>query len=198
MKSTSVENEIWNFGKPTFRCRHCNALVWYEERLGPNKQSKNPSFDICCKNGKISLLAYQKPPSYLEKLLNGDYKESKIFRENIRSYNLMFSFISTGGIVDKEINKGHGPYVFRMHGQNYHHIGSLTPKEGNKPQWAQLYIYDTEHEVGNRIGIVKCDREKSPIDPKNVMGLQKMLDENKYSGQNIQNGAGQIQRRRLS
>jgi hypothetical protein len=43
----------------------------------------------------------------------------------------MFTFISTGGVVDKEINKGNGPYVFRMHGQNYHHIGTLLPEEGN-------------------------------------------------------------------
>jgi hypothetical protein len=56
--------------------------------------------------------------------------------------------------MDKEINKGHGPYVFCMHGQNYHHIGSLIPEEGNKPRWAQLYIYDTEHEVENRISVV--------------------------------------------
>jgi hypothetical protein len=28
-----------------------------------------------------------------------------------------------------------------MHDQNYHHIGTLLPKEGRKPRWAQLYIY---------------------------------------------------------
>jgi hypothetical protein len=138
INSTNVDNEIWDFGKPTCRCQHCNALLWYEERLGPNKQTKKPSFGICCKNGKISLPAYKTPPEYLQRLLNRDDKQSKNFRENIRSYNSMFSFTSTGGVVDKEINKGHGPYVFRMHGQNYHHIGSLLPEEGNKPRWAGL------------------------------------------------------------
>jgi hypothetical protein len=34
-----------------------------------------------------------------------------------------------------------------MHGQNYHHIGTLLPQEGNQPRWAQLYIYDTEHDI---------------------------------------------------
>jgi hypothetical protein len=138
INSTNVDNEIWDFGKPTCRCQHCNALLWHEERLGPNKQTKKPSFGICCKNGKISLPAYKTPPEYLQRLLNRDDKQSKNFRENIRSYNSMFSFTSTGGVVDKEINKGHGPYVFRMHGQNYHHIGSLLPEEGNKPRWAGL------------------------------------------------------------
>jgi hypothetical protein len=30
-QSTVVEDEIWNFGKPTFRCQHGNTLLWYEE-----------------------------------------------------------------------------------------------------------------------------------------------------------------------
>jgi hypothetical protein len=89
----------------------------------------------------------------------------------------MFAFTSTGGVVDKEINKGHEPYIFRMHGQNYHHIGTLLPEEGNKPCWDQLYIYDTEHEIENRIEASKNDGEDSSIDPIIVTGLQKMLDE---------------------
>jgi hypothetical protein len=48
LHSAVVDSEIWNFGRPTFKCRHCNALLWYEERLGPNKRTKNPSFRICC------------------------------------------------------------------------------------------------------------------------------------------------------
>jgi hypothetical protein len=89
----------------------------------------------------------------------------------------MFAFTSTSGVVDKEINKGYGPYVFHMHGQNYHHIGTLLPEEGNKPRWAQLYIYDTEHEIENRIETSKNGGEDSSIDPIIVAGLQKMLDE---------------------
>jgi hypothetical protein len=89
----------------------------------------------------------------------------------------MFAFTSTGGVVDKEINKGHRPYVFRIHSQNYHNIGTLLPEEGNKPHWAQLYIYDTVHEIQNRIEASKNGGEDSSIDPIIVAGLQKMLDE---------------------
>jgi hypothetical protein len=126
-------------------------LLWYEERLNYNKHTKNPSFGICYKNGKVSLLAPKEPPTYLDRLLNGNDKVSKKFRENIRSYNSMFAFTLTVGIVDKSINNGHAPYVFHMHGQNYNHIGTLMFEEGTKPRWAQLYIYDIEHEVSNRI-----------------------------------------------
>jgi hypothetical protein len=178
-ETTNVNNERCDFGKPTFRCKHCDALLWYEERLDSNKQTRNPKFGICCKNGKISLLATKEPPAYLEKLLNGDDKFSKKFRENIRSDNSMFAFTSTGGIVDKGINNGHAPYVFQMHDQNYHHIGTLLPEEGTKPRWAQLYIYDTEHEVSNRISSAKCIGENSSVDPTIVEGLKNMLDENK-------------------
>jgi hypothetical protein len=62
-------------------------LLWYEERLNSNKQTKNPCFGICCKNGNVSLPAPKEPPTYLDMLLNGDDKVSKKFRENIRSYS---------------------------------------------------------------------------------------------------------------
>jgi hypothetical protein len=124
--STSIDSEIWNFGKPTWRCRHCKALLWYDERLSHNRSSKMPSFGICCKNGKISLPEKKKHPAYLEKLFNGDDNNSKNFREHIISYNSMFSFTSTGRIVGKGINTCYGQYVFRMDGQSYHHIGTCT------------------------------------------------------------------------
>jgi len=62
----------------------------------------------------------------------------------------MFSFTSMGGKIDKSINKGKGPYVFRLSGQNYHSMGSLLPDVGETPKFSQLYIYDTENEEVNR------------------------------------------------
>jgi hypothetical protein len=140
---------------------------------------------MCCKQGKIKLPPRKKPPPYLENLETGEGKNSKNFKENIRFYNSMFAFTSTGGIVDKEINKGHGPYVFRMHGQNYHHIGTLLPEEGGKPRWAQLYIYDTDNEVQNRISATRCSKGKMPLDPNIMSGLQSMLDENNVLAQSF-------------
>ena len=62
----------------------------------------------------------------------------------------MFAFTSMGGKVDKTINNGRGPYVFRISGQNFHRMGSLLPSESEKPKFAQLYIYDTDNEISNR------------------------------------------------
>jgi len=63
----------------------------------------------------------------------------------------MFSFTSIGGKIHSSINDGSGPPQFILNGQNYHRIGSLLPESGNTPKFAQLYIYDTENEVKNRV-----------------------------------------------
>ena len=73
----------------------------------------------------------------------------------------MFSFTPMGGAVDKEINTRKGPYVFSLHGQNYHHIGTLLPQGTDKPRFAQLYIYNTENEVEKKISASRCNDNKS-------------------------------------
>ena len=62
----------------------------------------------------------------------------------------MFSFTSLGGKVDKSYQRGKGPYVFRLQGQNYHRMGSLLPDDWEEPKFSQLYIYDSQNEVVNR------------------------------------------------
>jgi hypothetical protein len=52
------------------------------------------------------------------------------------------------------LNDGNGPPVFVMNGENYHHIGSLLPMPGESPKFAQLYIYDTDNEISNRMAFV--------------------------------------------
>ena len=42
---------------------------------------------------------------------------------------------------------GVGPYVFKLHGELSHSIGSLLPAEGEPPVYAQLYIYDSADAV---------------------------------------------------
>jgi hypothetical protein len=51
-----------------------------------------------------------------------------------------------GASVDKEINNGSAPYVFKINGIAHHRIGSLVPNCGSKPKFVQLYFRDTQHE----------------------------------------------------
>jgi hypothetical protein len=103
---------------------------------------------------------------------------SKNFMKLIRQYNSMFAFTSLGVEIDKSINTGRGPYIFRINGVVHHRIGSLIPEEGNKPQYAQLYIYDTVNEVRNRLAIHSSDLgNESVVDDQVVRSLISMFDQ---------------------
>ena len=71
--------------------------------------------------------------------------------ENICAYNQMFAMTSLGAEVDRSINMGNGPDVFKIVGQLYHRIGSMCPEENRRPKFLQLYIYNTENEVANHL-----------------------------------------------
>ena len=71
--------------------------------------------------------------------------------ENVRLYNSMFAFTSLGGKVERSVNDSAGPPQFILSGQNFHRLGTLLPISGEKPKFAQLYIYDTRNELSNRM-----------------------------------------------
>lgn len=142
-------------GDPVFIYNFCNALFWYGERRRKNVKSLNPTYSLCCYSGKIRIPIIKEPPQAIQNLLFFYHPHGKHFRENIRSFNSMFSFTSMGGKIDKSLNNGSAPPVFRLCGQNYHRIGSLMPDEGDTPKFAQLYIYDTQNEISNRICSVR-------------------------------------------
>jgi hypothetical protein len=64
-------------------------------------------------------------------------------------YNSVLAFTSFNAKVDELVTRGTRPYSFCIQGELYHKIGSLCPVEGQRPQFAQLYIYDTENECQN-------------------------------------------------
>ncbi|GJU93579.1 DNA helicase [Tanacetum coccineum] len=81
----------------------------------------------------------------------------------------MFAMTLFGAKVDDSVNNGNGPYVFKASGQIYHWIGSFCPEEGHHPRFLQLYIYDTQAEVSNRIRNFK-GREEDTLNPDIVEG----------------------------
>ncbi|KAL6576036.1 hypothetical protein OROHE_000507 [Orobanche hederae] len=165
----------WDIGDPTYECEHCHALFWFEERT-PKQTKNNPKFNLCCNKGQVKLPLLQQPPQLLQDLLENRHEKRKNYIENIRTLNSMFAFTSMGGTIDKEVNKGRGPYSFRMGGQNIHRIGPMMPKTGDAPQYAQLYIYDTENEVDNRLKALSGSG-KSGLDQAIVEQIKNMVDE---------------------
>ncbi|GKC43193.1 hypothetical protein Tco_1060915 [Tanacetum coccineum] len=161
--------EYRHIGNCTHSCQHCGALFWYEERLRNTARGLRPRYNRCCKGGRVALRTYQVYPQYLKLLL-----EDRHFMDNIRAYNQMFSMTSVGAKVDESINNGRGPYVFKISGQLYHWIGSLCPSEGDPPRFLQLYIYDTDNEVDNRMNHFGGDNSELRRDI--VEGLINLLD----------------------
>nr|GEW42352.1 hypothetical protein [Tanacetum cinerariifolium] len=68
-----------------------------------------------------------------------------------------------GEKVDHTINKGKGPYCFRLHGQNYHSHGSLLPAEGQDRKM-KLNHLDKKSK--------SCDS----LDPQIIESLRQTLD----------------------
>lgn len=137
-------------GDPTFSCEHCGAIMWYGERINKRRTAKVPSFSLCCGQGQVKLPLLKEPPAILKRLLEGDDKLSKHFQRNLRPYNIVFSFTSLGGKVERLVKKGKGPDMFQLHGENYHLAGSLFPSDGKDAKFGQMYIGDTANEVENR------------------------------------------------
>ncbi|XP_054795045.1 uncharacterized protein LOC129300500 [Prosopis cineraria] len=165
-------------GDPTNVCKFCQAQMWFNERAKRDRGSITNGFSLCCLKGKVLLPPMHSPPQFIKDLFfNKTLPESKNFRSNIRAYNSMFSFTSMGGKIDHSKNKGGGPYTFILTGQNYHRIGSLLPIEGSRPVFSQLYIYDTENEVSNRISAVSNYQSQEGIDPVIVDKIRITLDE---------------------
>src|SRR5207253_6963994 len=136
-------------------------------------------YSNCCKRGQIKIPKFREPPTYLKNLLNpnGD-KICKHFLQKIRQYNSMFAFTSMGANIDKTINQGEGPYVFRINGQVHHQIGSLLPLPNTSSKFLELYILDTKNEIENMINaLTKEDPIERDINADIVRGLKNMLDE---------------------
>ncbi|XP_071717971.1 uncharacterized protein [Rutidosis leptorrhynchoides] len=175
--SSGSHVSYYNQGPPSYKCPTCNSTMWYEERSNKAKKTKRPTFSICCQNGKVLLPKLNDPPPLLKRLLDYTDPTTSKFREQIRIYNSMFCFTSFGAKIDHSLNKGRGPYTFRISGQTYHTIGSLMPQAGNQPRYAQLYFYDTQNETNNRMSAFLDPASRQIPDASITANLINMLNE---------------------
>ncbi|XP_022847664.1 uncharacterized protein LOC111370209 [Olea europaea var. sylvestris] len=120
-------------------CGYCGATKFYRESKG-----------FCCCDGNVKLQLHDIPPEMYD-LFNSTSEETVAFRKVICSYNNHFAFTSFGVKYDKELCKNNkGIYTFKVQRQEYHFINSLVPKNEN-PTYLQLYFYDTENKICNRL-----------------------------------------------
>ncbi|XP_016165030.1 uncharacterized protein LOC107607615 [Arachis ipaensis] len=121
-------------------CHYCSARLFHHE-----------TFEMCYNRGKVSLSRVNAPQELLEIFLDPS-AEGNHFRKHIRGYNHVFSFTSCGVNIDEQLAiTDRGIYTFCAQGSIYHSIGRFYPDQGTRPWFLQLYIYDTEHELQNRM-----------------------------------------------
>jgi len=120
------------------------------ERLAQSSDTR-PRFGMCCFQGKIKLAPLHNLPPELRNLYTSQTPQAKEFQENIRRYNNALAMTSLGCKVDESVNRGNGPYVFKIQGRLSHLAGSLLPQEEESPVYAQLYIYDPAEALNHRM-----------------------------------------------
>lgn len=84
---------------------------------------------------------------------------------------------STVARVDNSVNANGSPYIYRISGQNHHRIGSSTI-DGQSPNFLQLYVHDTLHEVQNRVRALNQGEANKDINIQIVQQLIHMSNEN--------------------
>ncbi|MCO5577386.1 hypothetical protein L7F22_031218 [Adiantum nelumboides] len=65
------------------------------------------------------------------------------------------AFASLGANIDNSLMGMSGAYCFRVHGSLYHRVGSLVLHDSGPPKFAQMYVYDTYHEVQNQMNALE-------------------------------------------
>ncbi|KAG7980703.1 hypothetical protein I3843_05G196400 [Carya illinoinensis] len=145
----------------------------YVKKSGRARKFYHEPNGFCCADGTIALSRNQFSDE-LYQLFTSNSVESKKFCTYARTYNNKFAFTSFGVIFDKELcSRNRGIYTFRVQGQMYHYIEDLVPEDGH-PSYLQLYFFDTEHELENRIH----DAER--LDPSIIARLMDILEVNPY------------------
>lgn len=169
------------YGPPSYQCGHCHAVFWYGERVKyeSSRADDHVIYNNCCRRGKISIPAFQPHPEPLASLatFNGGPRANH-FMKHIRQYNCLFAFTSMGPNIDRSLNDGRGPPIFKVSGQVHHRIGSLLPPDGSPPKFLQLYIYDTANEISNRMRALRpTETTDEPLDSSITQSLIHMLDQ---------------------
>ena len=171
-----------HLGDMTNRCPHCQARYFQDEC------TTQRVFTKCCFQGKVSLPPIQVPSQNMVQLFTGNTPQSQHFLQNIRHYNAALSMASWNATLRE--HAGRGPRVITIHGQTYHLTAAQEAPDGHPPQYAQLYILDTNEALQQRIN----DPHNTNLRPDIIQLLQdELLAVNPYARQ--YQTMGQILRR---
>jgi hypothetical protein len=158
-----VDVDRHQLGRMTKLCGQCGTKLWPGE-----------SNVMCCGKGRIRIPPLEPLPPFLHDLFTGQERRCVLFRAKVRAYNSILFFTSVGAEIDHHLASGReGVFTYRLHGELTHRIGSLLPVEGDTPKFLQLYIYDTQNELQNRMAQMRSGDGEDQLDART---LQELLD----------------------
>jgi hypothetical protein len=112
-------------------CPHCSARFWPDETIN------------CCFSGSLIVD---------EPVIPDDLRALILSREvlkNMPSYNMAMAMASVG-----HSKEGFPDGVFVLSGKSYHRLGvSIVPQFGRSPNFAQIYVLDTDDATSRRMKI---------------------------------------------
>ncbi|GJX60110.1 zf-CCHC domain-containing protein [Tanacetum coccineum] len=97
LASAGIPAAYHNLGPPSYECPGCHDIMWYEERNDKAKRAVNPTFSLCCQEGKVLLPLFNETPPPLKQLL--DYKDTTTsrFETYVKSKDLDLWHVITYG-----------------------------------------------------------------------------------------------------
>jgi hypothetical protein len=165
----------FSLGPMKVKCLHCHAFHFDFEKTTKSTR-QNPIFGSCCMNGKVILPFLQKPPGQLACLFSGQHTHSDDFLEDAHSFNSAFAFISMGTKIDRSMNVGGAPPVFKIQGALYHQYSQILPLENISVKYAQIYFYQDPKGQLDRCIANNTRPGRKPSDPPIILNPDVMSD----------------------
>nr|GEU51474.1 DNA helicase [Tanacetum cinerariifolium] len=104
-------SEYKHIGNCVHTCQHCGALFWFEQRLKNTPNGVRPSYNRCCRAGRVALRTYQIYLVQLFRTAQEKFEDTHIPDFKIRLYNVV-------GAQEYEIPTGYmlgGPRYMYSH-----------------------------------------------------------------------------------
>lgn len=123
-------------------CCFCGALMYPEESVSCTRGEHH--YGICCNSGKVQLAALLPPPEPMASWMQQDEPHGRCLFQHIRKFNNSLQMVSTSA-ANASFQHG-GPQPYKICGTLSHLVGPLRPEQGQRPQYAQLWIYDADEQ----------------------------------------------------
>jgi hypothetical protein len=131
-------------------CEHYDALHWISKRK-LFSSCENLKWKSCCKKDDVILFSLRDSSQLLRNLLIERNFRERDFRQNIRSYNFVLTFIfvnyKANSRIANRLNNDRESVVFQIQRKLYHLQKSLHSFSNNTFAFAQLFFYDSNKAI---------------------------------------------------